>query len=118
MFQFQYGTIKSSLRVRGYHKIIKFQFQYGTIKRNTPKKSLADVPRFQFQYGTIKRENPDLSDYTKECFNSNMVRLKVNCRLLKRRWKNVFQFQYGTIKRGVFLLTLFLVNVSIPIWYD
>ena len=31
-FQFQYGTIKSSLRVRGYHKIIKFQFQYGTIK--------------------------------------------------------------------------------------
>ena len=82
-----------------------FQFQYGAIK---------SFP----QYGAIKSQRQNTSKVFTECFNSNMVRLKV---------KERFQFQYGAIKSHVdtvcfnsnmVRLKETNVNQEIPIWCD
>ena len=57
------------------------------------------IARFQFQYGTIKRQHQDKLNNDLASFNSNMVRLKVHCKV-RKLISLMFQFQYGTIKSG------------------
>ena len=98
-------------------KALGFQFQYGTIKRIGRMGDEWQLDKFQFQYGTIKSKVCEKNMTAKECFNSNMVRLKVQ----RHRDSEVFvwfQFQYGTIKRNVPIVVYCSFLVSIPIWYD
>ena len=96
-FQFQYGSIKSSLGIEERQDKTSFQFQYGSIKSELSKLSGMVEFEFQFQYGSIKRNaglNPALAGIS-------------------------FQFQYGSIKRvSSQLLRLDSWLISIPIWFD
>ena len=54
---------------------------------------------FQFQYGTIKSYAKEVQGSRRFlCFNSNMVRLKVEPIITELTEGEMFQFQYGTIK--------------------
>ena len=76
LFQFHYGTIKSTAYCLAAYCLLPFQFHYGTIKSSSNKKTRIAKILFQFHYGTIKRGNT--LDYS--CFTAK------------------FQFHYGTIK--------------------
>ena len=119
IFQFHYGTIKSTgrqfvagsgiqdfnstmvrlkegYRVRIYLVHCSFQFHYGTIKSLITPDEVANLSRFQFHYGTIKSAT---AGYLTSCFM-------------------VFQFHYGTIKSGNTLAHPKRYSISIPLWYD
>ena len=53
---------------------------------------------FQFQFGAIKRILPVLFGCTFPCFNSNLVRLKVDDFEEAIKGLSKFQFQFGAIK--------------------
>ena len=53
---------------------------------------------FQFQYGSIKSPMQVTLFPLENCFNSNMVRLKVSERMDNVFQLQMFQFQYGSIK--------------------
>ncbi len=53
-----------------------FQFQYGSIKSAVKLIDWYLNPQFQFQYGSIKREYEIKKKPLKVGFNSSMVRLK------------------------------------------
>ena len=96
-----------------------FQFQYGSIKSSIHKEMKRCLLKFQFQYGSIKRFELIFLPATFIRFNSNMVRLKV--KLLEKMIKTFteFQFQYGSIKSQILsMLVVFPLLVSIPIWFD
>jgi len=96
IFQFQYGSIKSTGKDGEQVDVIIFQFQYGSIKSLFLKCLSKELPKFQFQYGSIKSDFslgiPSPFSY----FNSNMVRLKVS---------------YVAIVKSA-------EGISIPIWFD
>ena len=77
---------------------IVFQFQYGTIKSSIGHAGQPLRFGFQFQYGTIKREKRLSSIQNLKNFNSSMVRLKGKQGYHLITVIPVFQFQYGTIK--------------------
>ena len=54
LFQFHYGTIKSSGVVGEAINLYKFQFHYGTIKSFVNEAGRIVIFAFQFHYGTIK----------------------------------------------------------------
>ena len=99
-FQFQIGAIKSGYRAREQQhatisfnsKLVRlkdpkakrqlslfeeFQFQIGAIKSGLTDEQQAGY-MFQFQIGAIKRQAEDLHEFVTWCFNSKLVRLKVN----------------------------------------
>ena len=80
MFQFQTGSIKSSIRLLIVSPVGMFQFQTGSIKRNRLDAKTPGTTRFQFQTGSIKRvDGWFLLDPEETGFNSKLVRLKETC---------------------------------------
>ncbi len=74
--------------------------------------------KFQFQYGTIKRKN-DLPEYREKlCFNSNMVRLKVQDSISFYQFDIGFNSNMVRLKEGRATSRTQTFLVSIPIWYD
>ena len=65
---------------------------------------------FQFQSGTIKSEIDEYEKVIFSCFNSNLVRLKVNKVIVMKDFVIKFQFQSGTIKSGNFIRATDLSN--------
>ena len=54
VFQFHYGTIKSTIKSVDTDNKTAFQFHYGTIKSPRRSRGLQGLFSFQFHYGTIK----------------------------------------------------------------
>ena len=117
VFQFHYGTIKSSARLVRNDFGRRFQFHYGTIKSVCLLYFTRYRRWFQFHYGTIKSSVPVWSSSKSSYFNSTMVRLKDN-KTIYYRILSVFQFHYGTIKSEQTVLHGYVLRISIPLWYD
>ena len=77
-FQFHNGSIKSHRFADLRGKLHQFQFHNGSIKRLPPRIWLERLTMFQFHNGSIKSRKPDPPNICIRCFNSTMVRLKVN----------------------------------------
>ena len=74
-----------------------FQFHYGTIKSSSSTISYSQRSKFQFHYGTIKSiRGIYVLAYVRD-FNSTMVRLKAGSGYYPA-CSPLFQFHYGTIK--------------------
>ena len=139
IFQFHYGTIKSSNTPVCSSGRKRFQFHYGTIKRQRNLLSVVwvqyfnstmvrlkvvgqepaiELAKFQFHYGTIK----SVATWNTLCplwnFNSTMVRLKAGEPSTRTPCISVFQFHYGTIKRRKSRQKNRCNTISIPLWYD
>ena len=54
--------------------------------------------KFQFHYGSIKGFLDKIVFKIQPCFNSTMVRLKVNTPVTTTSTSQKFQFHYGSIK--------------------
>ena len=84
-FQFQTGSIKSPGTTDGEDTIELFQFQTGSIKRKDERGNPELLGKFQFQTGSIKSfptgsiksSTENLQKTSFFCFNSKLVRLKV-----------------------------------------
>ena len=119
VFQFHNGSIKSLLTQGALTSAHTFQFHNGSIKRFQSTISDAAGESFQFHNGSIKSVfncNPDIRI---QCFNSTMVRLKVDAIIESITNPQLFQFHNGSIKshraprhKGV------VGVVSIPQWFD
>ncbi len=95
-FQFQYGAIRRTCTLKFTLVDGQFQFQYGAI-RSIPLLRIPFINSvFQFQYGAIRSKTLVKGQPEYLCFNSSMVRL-------------------GADKK---LLSLFREVVSIPVWCD
>ena len=97
-FQFQTGSIK---RIRDPHRKghrYLFQFQTGSIKRKYPSLGLLGGCSFNSKLVRLKVQGKLIKDVIRICFNSKLVRLK-GYRLTTREVHcQKFQFQTGSIK--------------------
>ncbi len=140
MFQFQYGSIKSSFQLLIIGQEACFNSSMVRLKEKGTETMLGFGIAFQFQYGSIKRSSAFSRTDFASGFNSSMVRLKVEIKGQNYTAINEFQFQYGSIKRAAFrrhpaTLHLFQfqygsikspdrtvpaisIGVSIPVWFD
>ena len=120
IFQFHYGTIKSSKHRVNNTGIYLFQFHYGTIKRMLGVLQGIQSMVFQFHYGTIKRiDRLQSNGVCGKHFNSTMVRLKdkgiTRCVVLHQHF-NSTMVRLKVLKiTGIRLMEGF---ISIPLWYD
>ena len=120
IFQFQYGSIKSTKSKAMLLLRELFQFQYGSIKRDHSTYVSFFGKLFQFQYGSIKRRIlAILLQFDLLNFNSNMVRLKVLYSIKNGMEKMYFNSNMVRLKVEKTSNDFRLFNgISIPIWFD
>ena len=119
LFQFHYGTIKSTPPLRP--PALPAYFNSTMVRLKGERRVPGEVRdfAFQFHYGTIKRKNCMELTSTPFNFNSTMVRLKESRTFAKGTNRHLFQFHYGTIKSLLpFRLMGLFPYISIPLWYD
>ena len=81
-FQFQTGSIKSSIQIElGPVQLDLFQFQTGSIKSISDRILLTNTRMFQFQTGSIKSLRELTLKLDGDRFNSKLVRLKDKVRI-------------------------------------
>ena len=98
-----------------------FQFQTGSIRSSHQTAySVIDLDKFQFQTGSIRSYACFYLSMVKRCFNSKLVRLEAEDKPYYSAYHIEFQFQTGSIRSivGQAQLTIILIIVSIPNWFD
>ena len=122
-FQFHNGSIKSRRLCFAQSLGSMFQFHNGSIKRFMKSHRRQDRIMFQFHNGSIKsRLGVWVIGWLDSSFNSTMVRLKEEGRLVATHEMFRFQFHNGSIKSSIFVwiqqltLTFQFHNGSIKSW--
>jgi len=141
MFQFHNGSIKTNYAKMNDIKECLFQFHNGSIKTKTESVTLEPLYMFQFHNGSIKTHIGVLFVVQViSCFNSTMVRLKLEQNYLKNILPYSFNSTMVRLKHGIEVLDkvprtsfnstmvrlkLFaksiqnlVKTVSIPQWFD
>ena len=100
-FQFHTGSIKSACVIRMITLSPLFQFHTGSIKSHSAANDCDSVGEFQFHTGSIKSMSLGIPKPTHShaCFNSILVRLKVQATVNDFLRFAKFQFHTGSIKR-------------------
>ena len=99
-FQFHTGSIKSACVIRMITLSPLFQFHTGSIKSHSAANDCDSVGEFQFHTGSIKSMSLGIPKPTHShaCFNSILVRLKVQATVNDFLRFAKFQFHTGSIK--------------------
>ena len=141
MFQFHYGTIKSTMPMLFTETDIRFNSTMVRLKGVCAPYVFSAFSLFQFHYGTIKRVVEECLLALIACFNSTMVRLKGGrCGATPTAWFCSFNstmvrlkgavVPIPTLPEGCFNSTMVRLKghgsttlspvffVSIPLWYD
>ena len=121
LFQFQTGSIKSTILFLVLNNLIRFQFQTGSIKSLSQNQRRGGTQTFQFQTGSIKSLQQIVAVALRfSRFNSKLVRLKAPTIQGEAECDVWFQFQTGSIKscRSTRRPSALETIVSIPNWFD
>ena len=100
MFRFHTGSIKSIEVTVRENAVTLFRFHTGSIKKINTTKSTLSTRKFRFHTGSIKRMlHLRRCHLSKACFDSILVRLKVETLFETVKAEETFRFHTGSIKR-------------------